>query len=144
MEKQFFEASVPNSESGRRTSTTRKGAADPKKLRDFILSLGNHEADAMAACMVIAENRQDDSAVKKSDRRRLNLYLNSETNKSNISADELITHRRQRAQHLLTKVLDYLEKEEMITVMFTVNSIASNPGDIESGIRMIQFYNTNT
>lgn len=110
--------------------------------RKMLSSLGIHEADAFAACIAIGVGNQEASAVKGSDRHRLNLYLNSATNRKEMSVQELSEHRQARARQLVKSAIRYLDKEEMTTAMFTVSEIARCRTDIDEGVRMIQFYNS--
>lgn len=110
--------------------------------RKLLSSLGIHEADALAACIAIGAGNQEASAVKSSDRHRLNLYLNSATNRKEMSVQELSEHRQARARQLIKSAIRYLDKEEMTAAMFTVSEIARCMTDIDEGVRMIQFYNS--
>lgn len=110
--------------------------------RKLLSSLGIHEADALAVCIVIGSGNQESSAVKSSDRHRLNLYLNAGTNRKEMSAQELSEHRQSRARQLVKSAIRYLDKEEMTAAMFTVSEIARCRTDIDEGVRMIQFYNS--
>lgn len=110
--------------------------------RKLLSSLGIHEADALAACIAIGVGNQEASAVKGSDRHRLNLYLNSATNRKEMSVQELSEHRQARARQLVKSAIRYLDKEEMTAAMFTVSEIARCKTDIDEGVRMIQFYNS--
>lgn len=110
--------------------------------RKLLSSLGIHEADALAACIAIGAGNQESSAVKSSDRHRLNLYLNARTNRKEMSVQELSEHRQARARQLVKSAIRYLDKEEMTAAMFTVSEIARCRTDIDEGVRMIQFYNS--
>ena len=110
--------------------------------RKLLSSLGIHEADALAACIAIGAGNQELSAVKGSDRHRLNLYLNSATNRKEMSVQELSEHRQARARQLVKSAIRYLHKEEMMAAMFTVSEIARSKTDIDECVRMIQFYNS--
>lgn len=110
--------------------------------RKLLSSLGIHEADALAACIAIGEGNQEVNAVKNTDRHRLNLYLNSSTNRKTLTAQELSEHRQARARQLVKSAIRYLDKEEMTAAMFTVSEIARCKTDIDEGVRMIQFYNS--
>lgn len=110
--------------------------------RKLLSSLGIHEADALAACIAIGAGNQEASAVKGSDRHRLNLYLNSGTNRKEMSVQELSEHRQARARQLVKSAIRYLDKEEMTAAMFTVSEIARCRTDIDEGVRIIQFYNS--
>lgn len=110
--------------------------------RKLLSSLGIHEADAFAACIAIGAANQELSAVKSSDRHRLNLYLNAGTNRKEMSVQELSEHRQARARLLVKSAIRYLDKEEMTAAMFTVSEIARCKTDIDEGVRMIQFYNS--
>lgn len=110
--------------------------------RKLLSSLGIHEADALAACIAIGAGNQEAAAVKGSDRHRLNLYLNSATNRKEMSVQELSEHRQARARQLVKSAIRYLDKEEMTAAMFTVSEIARCRTDIDEGVRMIQFYNS--
>lgn len=110
--------------------------------RKLLSSLGIHEADALAACIAIGVGNQEASAVKGPDRHRLNLYLNSGTNRKEMSVQELSEHRQARARQLVKSAIRYLDKEEMTAAMFTVSEIARCRTDIDEGVRMIQFYNS--
>ncbi len=109
--------------------------------RKLLYSLGVHEADALSACISIGAGNQEMSAVKGSDRHRLNLYLNAGTNRKEMSVQELSEHRQARARQLVKSAIRYLDKEEMTAAMFTVSEIARCKTDIDEGVRMIQFYN---
>lgn len=110
--------------------------------RKLLSSLGIHEADALAACIAIGAGNQEAAAVKGSDRHRLNLFLNSGTNRKEMSVQELSEHRQARARQLVKSAIRYLDKEEMTAAMFTVSEIARCMTDIDEGVRMIQFYNS--
>lgn len=110
--------------------------------RKLLSSLGIHEADALAACIAIGAGNQEAAAVKGSDRHRLNLFLNSGTNRKEMSVQELSEHRQARARQLVKSAIRYLDKEEMTAAMFTVSEIARCRTDIDEGVRMIQFYNS--
>ena len=110
--------------------------------RKLLSSLGIHEADALAACIAIGAGNQEAAAVKGSDRHRLNLFLNSGTNRKEMSVQELSEHRQARARQLVKSAIRYLDKEEMTAAMFTVSEIARSKTDIDEGVRMIQFYNS--
>ncbi len=110
--------------------------------RKMLSTLGIHEADALAACIAIGEGNQEINAVKSSDRHCLNLYLNSETNRKTLTAQELSEHRQSRARQLVKAAIRYLDKSEMAAAMFTVSEIARCKTDIDEGVRMIQFYNS--
>ena len=110
--------------------------------RKLLSSLGIHEADALAACIAIGAGNQEAAAVKSSDRHRLNLFLNSGTNRKEMSVQELSEHRQARARQLVKSAIRYLDKEEMTAAMFTVSEIAQCRPDIDEGVRMIQFYNS--
>lgn len=110
--------------------------------RKMLSSLGIHEADALAACIAIGAGNQETAAVKSSDRHRLNLFLNSGTNRKEMSLQELSEHRQARARQLVKSAIRYLDKEEMTAAMFTVSEIARCRTDIDEGVRMIQFYNS--
>lgn len=110
--------------------------------RKLLSSLGIHEADALAACIAIGAGNQEAAAVKGSDRHRLNLYLNSRTNRKEMSVQELSEHRQAQARQLVKSAIRYLDKEEMTAAMFTVSEIARCRTDIDEGVRMIQFYNS--
>lgn len=110
--------------------------------RKLLSSLGIHEADALAACVAIGAGNQETAAVKGSDRHRLNLFLNSGTNRKEMSVQELSEHRQARARQLVKSAIRYLDKEEMTAAMFTVSEIARCRTDIDEGVRMIQFYNS--
>ena len=110
--------------------------------RKLLSSLGIHEADALAACIAIGAGNQEAAAVKGSDRHRLNLFLNSGTNRKEMSVQELSEHRQARARQLVKSAIRYLDKEEMTAALFTVSEIARCRTDIDEGVRMIQFYNS--
>ena len=110
--------------------------------RKLLSSLGIHEADALAACIAIGAGNQEAATVKGSDRHRLNLFLNSGTNRKEMSVQELSEHRQARARQLVKSAIRYLDKEEMTAAMFTVSEIARCKTDIDEGVRMIQFYNS--
>lgn len=110
--------------------------------RKMLSTLGIHEADALAACIAIGVGNLEMTAVKSSDRHRLNLYLNSGTNKKELAAQELSEHRQSRARQLVKAAIRYLDKIEMTAAMFTVSEIARSMPDIDEGVRMIQFYNS--
>lgn len=110
--------------------------------RNLLSLLGIHEADALAACIAIGAGNQEAAAVKGPDRHRLNLYLNSGTNRKEMSVQELLEHRQARARQLVKSAIRYLDKEEMTAAMFTVSEIARCRTDIDEGVRMIQFYNS--
>lgn len=110
--------------------------------RKMLSSLGIHEADALAACIAIGAGNQETAAVKSSDRHRLNLFLNSGTNRKEMSLQELSEHRQARTRQLVKSAIRYLDKEEMTAAMFTVSEIARCRTDIDVGVRMIQFYNS--
>ncbi len=110
--------------------------------RKMLSTLGVHEADALAACIAIGAGNLEVNAVKSSDRHRLNLYLNSETNRKTLTAQELSEHRQTRARQLVKTAIRYLDKIEMTAAMFTVSEIARCKTDIDEGVRMIQFYNS--
>lgn len=110
--------------------------------RKLLSSLGIHEADALAACIAIGAGNQEAAAVKGSDRHRLNLFLNSGTNRKEMSVHELSEHRQARSRQLVKSAIRYLDKEEMTAAMFTVSEIARCKTDIDEGVRMIQFYNS--
>ena len=110
--------------------------------RKLLSSLGIHEADALAACIAIGAGNQEAAAVKGSDRHRLNLFLNSGTNRKEMSVQELSEHRQARARQLVKSAIRYLDKEEMTAAMFAVSEIARCKTDIDEGVRMIQFYNS--
>lgn len=110
--------------------------------RKLLASLGIHEADALAACIAIGAGNQEAAAVKGSDRHRLNLFLNSGTNRKEMSVQELSGHRQARARQLVKSAIRYLDKEEMTAAMFTVSEIARCKTDIDEGVKMIQFYNS--
>lgn len=110
--------------------------------RKMLSTLGIHEADALAACIAIGAGNLEVNAVKSSDRHRLNLYLNSGTNKKESTAQELSEHRQSRARQLVKSAIRYLDKSEMVAAMFTVSEIARSRSDIDEGVRMIQFYNS--
>lgn len=110
--------------------------------RKLLSSLGIHEADALAACIAIGAGNQEAAAVKGPDRHRLHLYLNSGTNRKEMSVQELSEHRQARARQLVKSAIRYLDKEEMTAAMFTVSEIARCKTDIDEGVRMIQFYNS--
>lgn len=110
--------------------------------RKMLSTLGIHEADALAVCIAIGAGNLEVSAVKSSDRHRLNLYLNSGTNKKESTVQELSEHRQARARQLVKAAIRYLDKSEMTAAMFTVSEIASCKTDIDEGVRMIQFYNS--
>lgn len=110
--------------------------------RKLLSSLDIHEADALAACIAIGAGNQEAAAVKGSDRHRLNLFLNSGTNRKEMSVQELSEHRQARARQLVKSAIRYLDKEEMTAAMFTVSEIARCKTDIDEGVRMIQFYNS--
>lgn len=99
--------------------------------RNLLSSLGIHEADALAACIAIGASNQEATAVKSSDRHRLNLYLNSGTNRKEMSTQELSEHRQARARQLVKSAIRYLDKEEMTAAMFTVSEIARCRTDID-------------
>lgn len=110
--------------------------------RKLLSSLGIHEADALATCIAIGEGNQEAAAVKSSDRHRLNLYLNSATNRKTLTAQELSEHRQARARQLVKSAIRYLDKEEMTAAMFTVSEIARCKTDIDEGVEMIRFHNS--
>ncbi len=110
--------------------------------RKMLSTLGIHEADALAACIAIGAGNLEVNAVKSSDRHRPNLYLNSETNRKTLTAQELSEHRQARTRQLVKAAIRYLDKEEMTATMFTVSEIALSKPDIDEGVRMIQFYNS--
>lgn len=110
--------------------------------RKLLSSLGMHEADALAACIAIGADNQEAATVKGSDRHRLNLFLNSGTNRKEMSVQELSEHRQSRTRQLVKSAIRYLDKEEMTAAMFTVSEIARCKTDIDEGVRMIQFYNS--
>lgn len=110
--------------------------------RKLLVSLGLHEADALAACIAIGADNLEASAVKSSDRHRLNLYLNAATNRKEMSAQELSEHRQSRARQLVKAAIRYLDKDEMTAAMFTVSEIARCKTDIDEGVRMIQTFNS--
>ena len=110
--------------------------------RKLLSSLSLHEADALAACIAIGADNLEASAVKSSDRHRLNLYLNSATNRKEMSAQELSEHRQSRARQLVKAAIRYLDKDEMTAAMFTVSEIARCKTDIDEGVRMIQTFNS--
>lgn len=110
--------------------------------RKLLSSLGIHEADALAACIAIGAGNQEAATVKGPDRHRLNLFLNSGTNRREMSVQELSEHRQARARQLVKSAIRYLDKEEMTAAMFTVSEIARCRADIDEGVRMIQFYNS--
>lgn len=110
--------------------------------RNMLSTLGIHEADALAACIAIGSGNLEVNAVKSSDRHRLNLYLNSGTNKKESTVQELSEHRQSRARQLVKSAIRYLDKSEMAAAMFTVSEIARSRSDIDEGVRMIQFYNS--
>ncbi len=110
--------------------------------RKMLSTLGIHEADALAACIAIGAGNLEVNSVKSSDRHRLNLYLNSETNRKTLTAQELSEHRQSRARQLVKSAIRYLDKSEMAAAMFTVSEIARCKTDIDDGVRMIQFYNS--
>lgn len=122
------------------TKKARKSEHDMK--RDFLLSLGMHEADAIAACINIGSANAEMAQVKNSDRHRINLYLNSGSNSKSMTAVQLSSHRISRARLLINTALPYLGKSEMAAAMFTVNEIAQSPKDVEAGVKMIQLYNS--
>ena len=110
--------------------------------RKLLSSLGIHEADALAACIAIGAGNQEAATVKGPDRHRLNLFLNSGTNRREMSVQELSEHRQARARQRVKSAIRYLDKEEMTAAMFTVSEIARCRADIDEGVRMIQFYNS--
>lgn len=130
---------LPRKEKKNRTIDESKTIEIERKL---LSSLGIHEADALAACIAIGAGNQESSAVKSPDRHRLNLYLNSGTNRKEMSVLELSEHRQARARQLVKSAIRYLDKKEMTAAMFTVSEIARCRTDIDEGVRMIQFYNS--
>ncbi len=72
--------------------------------RKLLTSLGLHEADALAACIAIGADNLEASAVKSSDRHCLNLYLNSATNRKEMTTQELSEHRQSRARQLVKRL----------------------------------------
>ena len=110
--------------------------------RKMLSSLCIYEADALAACIAIGEGNQEVNAMKSSDRHRLNLYLNSGTNRKTLTAPELSEHRQARARQLVKSAIRYLDKEEMTAAMFTVSEIARCKTDIDEGVEMIRFHNS--
>lgn len=120
----------------------RADQASPKICREFLLTLGVYEADALCACLIIADEGLAEPQIRSHVRHRLNHYLNAETNCKEISSTSLASHRVQRAQQLLGRIVPMLGKEELLAVMFAVTEIARNPADINAGIRMIQYYNS--
>lgn len=110
--------------------------------RKLLSSLSLHEADALAACIAIGADNLEAPAVKSSDRHRLNLYLNSGTNRKEMLAQELSEHRQSRARQLVKAAIRYLDKDEMTAAMFTVSEIARCKTDIDEGVRMIQTFNS--
>lgn len=134
--------SAPNRSRKERKNRTIDEAQIIQIERKLLSSLGIHEADALAACIAIGAGNQEAAAVKGSDRHRLNLFLNSGTNRKEMSVHELSEHRQARARQLLKSAIRYLDKEEMTAAMFTVSEIARCKTDIDEGVRMIQFYNS--
>lgn len=134
--------SAPNLPRKERKSKTIDESQIIQIERKMLSSLGTHEADALAACIAIGEGNQEVNAVKSSDRHRLNLYLNAETNRKSLTAQELSEHRQARARQLVKAAIRYLDKEEMTAAMFTVSEIARCQTDIDEGVRMIHFYNS--
>lgn len=134
--------SAPNRSRKERKNRTIDEAQIIQIERKLLSTLGIHEADALAACIAIGVGNQEASAVKGSDRHRLNLYLNSATNRKEMSVQELSEHRQARARQLVKSAIRYLDKEEMTAAMFTVSEIARCRTDIDEGVRMIQFYNS--
>ncbi len=130
---------LPRKEKKNRTIDESKTIEIERKL---LSSLGIHEADALAACIAIGAGNQEAAAVKGPDRHRLNLFLNSGTNRKEMSVQELSEHRQARARQLVKSAIRYLDKEEMTAAMFTVSEIARCRTDIDEGVRMIQFYNS--
>ncbi len=116
--------------------------SETEQKRDFLLSLGIHEADAIAACINIGASNAEMQQVKGSDRHRLNLYLNAGSNSKSMTATQLSAYRMSRARQLINASLPFLDKSEMAAAMFTVNEIAQCQKDIEAGVKMIQFYNS--
>ncbi|MFS6557312.1 hypothetical protein VPJ68_17925, partial [Parabacteroides distasonis] len=93
--------------------------------RKLLSSLGIHEADALAACVAIGAGNQEASAVKGSDRHRLNLYLNAGTNRKEMSVQELSEHRQARARQLVKSAIRYLDKEEMtVNIAAVISSLS--------------------
>lgn len=145
---------IPNVESGMEAMTSpassrrerKNKAIDEAQMiqieRKLLVSLGLHEADALAACIAIGADNLEASAVKSSDRHCLNLYLNSATNRKELSAEELSEHRQSRARQLVKSAIRYLDKDEMTAAMFTVSEIARCKTDIDDGVRMIQTFNS--
>lgn len=134
--------SAPNRSRKERKNRTIDEAQIIQIERKLLSSLGIHEADALAACIAIGAGNQEAAAVKGSDRHRLNLFLNSGTNRKEMSVQELSEHRQARARQLVKSAIRYLDKEEMTAAMFTVSEIARCKTDIDEGVRMIQFYNS--
>lgn len=134
--------SAPNLPRKERKNRTIDEAQMIQIERKLLSSLGIHEADALAACIAIGAGNQEASAVNGSDRHRLNLFLNSGTNRKEMSVQELSEHRQARARQLVKLAIRYLDKEEMTAAMFTVSEIARCKTDIDEGVRMIQFYNS--
>lgn len=134
--------SAPNRSRKERKNRTIDEAQIIQIERKLLSSLGIHEADALAACIAIGAGNQEAAAVKGSDCHRLNLFLNSGTNRKEMSAQELSEHRQARARQLVKSAIRYLDKEEMTAAMFAVSEIARCKTDIDEGVRMIQFYNS--
>lgn len=134
--------SAPNRSRKERKNRTIDEAQIIQIERKLLSSLGIHEADALAACIAIGAGNQEAAAVKGSDRHRLNLFLNSGTNRKEMSVQELSERRQARARQLVKSAIRYLDKEEMTAAMFTVSEIARCKTDIDEGVRMIQFYNS--
>lgn len=120
----------------------RSKKSETEQKRDFLLSLGIHEADAIAACINIGASNAEMQQVKGSDRHRLNLYLNAGSNSKSMTSVQLSAHRLNRARQLINSSLLFLDKSEMAAAMFTVNELAQSQKDIEAGVKMIQFYNS--
>ena len=73
--------SAPNLPRKERKSKTIEESQIIQIERKLLSSLGINEADALAACIAIGAGNQEAATVKGPDRHRLNLFLNSGTNR---------------------------------------------------------------
>ena len=126
-------AAVADSQKKESTSKEQKALSekDTKVIRQFLLSIGPYEADALRLAIALADGKVSVATLSSDDQLALNRYLNSGLKKEQNTSQQILAHRIHRASNLSKRAVDFCGKLQLLLVYEALMDMAVNATYVE-------------
>lgn len=121
--------------SGEKSDYTVKN--ESRIIREFLRQLEMHEADAIIACIKIAEGKVTLAEVKDEKMNAINIYLDSNMTVEKADSQAMLSHRLSRSFTLAERVRNFCDSKQLLPLSNLLAVIATDAKMVENAVKKL-------